>query len=147
MGQYSREEAIVAGKKAVAAGDIDAANQIADYIDALDEQNLDKSADAVKLDSESKVSSQEVQTADARDADKNILSENTLLYGGLGLALILFIFLGRQVIKRKQIAIRITIFLSLILVAIGYAEGSPLYVPVLLFWGLVWVFDAIVKRD
>ena len=67
--------------------------------------------------------------------------------GGLGLAYILFIFLGRQVIKRKQIAIRITIFLSLILVAIGYAEGSPLYVPVLLFWGLVWVFDAIVKRD
>jgi hypothetical protein len=109
--------------------------------------SLDKSADAVKLDNESKVSSQEVQTADARDADKNILSENTLLYGGLGLAVILFIFLGRQVIKRKQIAIRITIFLSLILVAIGYAEGSPLYVPVLLFWGLVWVFDAIVKRD
>lgn len=109
--------------------------------------SLDKSADAVKLDSESKVSSQEVQTADARDTDKNILSENTLLYGGLGLALILFIFLGRQVIKRKQIAIRITIFLSLILVAIGYAEGIPLYVPVLLFWGLVWVFDAIVKGD
>ena len=109
--------------------------------------SLDKSPDAVKLNSESKVSSQEVQTADARDADKNILSENTLLYGGFGLALILFIFLGRQVIKRKQIAIRITIFLSLILVAIGYAEGSPLYVPVLLFWGLVWVFDAIVKRD
>jgi hypothetical protein len=109
--------------------------------------NPDKSADAVKLDSESKVSSQEVQTADARDADKNILSENTLLYGGLGLALILFIFLGRQVIKRKQAVIRITIFLSLILVAIGYAEGIPLYVPVLLFWGLVWVFDAIVKRD
>ena len=147
MEQYSREEAMVAGKKAVAAGDIEAANEIAAYITALDEQNLDKSADAVKLDSESKVSSQEVQTADARDTDKNILSENTLLYGGFGLALILFIFLGRQVIKRKQIAIRITIFLSLILVAIGYAEGSPLYVPVLLFWGLVWVFDAIVKRD
>ena len=147
MEQYSREEAMVAGKKAVAAGDIEAANEIAAYITALDEQNLDKSADAVKLDSESKVSSQEVQTADARDADKNILSENTLLYGGFGLALILFIFLGRQVIKRKQIAIRITIFLSLILVAIGYAEASPLYVPVLLFWGLVWVFDAIVKRD
>jgi len=109
--------------------------------------SLDKSPDAVKLNSESKVSSQEVQTADARDADKNILSENTLLYGGLGLALILFIYLGRQVIKRNQVAIRLTIFLSLILVAIGYAERTALYIPVLLFWGLVWVFDAIIKRD
>jgi len=145
--KYNREQLIQGVKNAHQAGNIEAANEIAAYITALDEQNLDKSADAVKLDSESKVSSQEVQTADARDTDKNILSENTLLYGGLGLALILFIFLGRQVIKRKQIAIRITIFLSLILVAIGYAEGSPLYVPVLLFWGLVWVFDAIVKRD
>jgi len=57
------------------------------------------------------------------------------------------VFHGRQVIKRKQVAIRIAIFLSLILVGIGYAEGIPLYIPVLLFWGLVWVFDAIIKRD
>jgi hypothetical protein len=57
------------------------------------------------------------------------------------------VFHGRQVIKRKQVAIRLTIFLSLIVVAIGYDLRIPLYVPVLLFWGLVWVFDAMVKRD
>ena len=49
MDKYNREQLIQGVKNAHQAGNIKAANEIAAYITTLDEQNLDKSADAVKL--------------------------------------------------------------------------------------------------